>query len=111
MAELFDDICRTLATPMSRSRALKLILGGLAGAALAPFAFGQSCPGRQTFCSGATPSSCCPQNQICCTTGTGGAKNFCCPAAYGNCCGNVCCKGSCSSGVCCGGPSPTAACR
>ena len=46
MAQLFDNICRTLATPMPRSRALKLILGGLAGAALAPFGFGQQqqCP-------------------------------------------------------------------
>ena len=32
MAQLYDEICRTLATPMPRSRALKLIFGGLARA-------------------------------------------------------------------------------
>ena len=32
MSDFFDNLCRTLATPMPRSRALKLIVGGLAGA-------------------------------------------------------------------------------
>jgi len=47
MNQLFDNICRILATPMPRSLALKLIFGGLVGAALAPFAFGDSCTGMR----------------------------------------------------------------
>src|SRR5881296_2866536 len=108
MGELFDNICRTLATPMPRSRALKLIFGGVAGAVLAPFTFGRApaCPSNQTTCG----SVCCPQSQQCCTAAapTGGANNVCCPVSY-VCCGNRCCKDTCNSGHCCGaGASPSA---
>src|SRR5438552_19008281 len=97
MAELFDDLCRTLATPMPRSRALKLILGGRAGAALSPFAFGQGrgrgsgpkqqCPGNKQACG----DTCCPPSQECCLA-PNGAFGVCCPPSYscdsasGRCC-------------------------
>ena len=41
MGKLFDDISRTLATPMSRLTAIRVILGAIAGAILAPFGLGQ----------------------------------------------------------------------
>ena|ERR1051326_2866937 len=107
MGELFDNICRTLATPMPRSRALKLILGGVAGAVLVPFSFGQSCPSGQTVCA----SACCPSSQACCpgAAPTGGAKAVCCPAGY-TCAGNRCCQSK-NPNNCCGGPSPSTPCN
>ena len=115
MAQLFDNICRTLATPMPRSRALKLILGGLAGAVLAPFGFGQQgCP-PERVCTG-TANGCCPENQHCCIGGGRSGSNHCCPTPQ-TCCGigsGLCCKETTcnpSTGVCCGGPSATAPCR
>ena len=127
MAELFDRLCRILATPMPRSRALKLILGGLAGAVLTPFAFGQrGCP-PQRVCAGGAPGDCCPPGQKCCP-----GPNHCCPnnstCCGGNsccssgqtCCGNSCCSSGqtccrnsicCPSGqTCCGTPSPAHCC-
>ena len=92
MAQLFDNICRTLATPMPRSRALKLILGGLAGAVLAPFGFGQQgCP-PERVCTG-TANGCCPANQHCCTGGGRTGQNYCCPNPQ-TCCGDTCCNPS-----------------
>ena len=101
MAELFDRLCRILATPMPRSRALKLILGGLAGAVLTPFAFGQQCPPPRQ-CAGVT-GNCCPPSQKCCP-----GPNHCCPNNSTCCGGNSCCTPSqnCVNGVCQGGPSP-----
>ena len=83
MAELFDNICRTLATPMPRSRALKLILGGLAGAVLAPSAFGDVCSEDSPNRCGKTPSgqfACCSNGQHCCLNNPQGtSKPVCCP--------------------------------
>src|SRR5438093_10098566 len=90
MAQLFDQICRTLATPMPRSRALKLIFGGLAGVALAPLSFGQqgvNPPGREAC--GTIPDGC-PPGQNCCF------DSFCCAHVQG-CCVNT----SHTSAVCC----------
>ena len=90
MDNFFDNLCRTLATPMSRGRALKIIAGGLAGAVLAPFAFGQGQGNRPDpnvgggkkcdanspcYCSGA-PGGCCSAGQTC----YGG--QICCAAGY-----------------------------
>src|SRR5438093_3812676 len=85
MDKFFDDLCRTLATPMSRKRALKLITGGVAGVVLAPFAFGQAkkacssnsdcstkCCCAGTCCS---PGQSCYGNQICCGAGSIGLVN------------------------------------
>src|SRR5439155_3484640 len=111
MAQLFDHICRTLATPMPRSRALKLILGGLAGAVLAPFGFGQTpqCPSNTDTCVGFTQGNikdCCPPGQQCCTDT---ASRYCCPrpqsCCLGHCCqpNTTCNKGT---GACEANPTP-----
>jgi len=87
MAKLYDEICRTFATPMPRSRALKLIFGGLASAVLVPFGFGQlGCP-PERVCSGVSNDDCCPPATKCCTTGN---HPHCCAGAH-QCCGNTCC--------------------
>src|SRR5437016_1590502 len=92
MAKLYDQICRILATSMPRSRALKLILGGIAGAVMAPFGFGQgqTCPTARV-CQGVNGplTNCCPVGQKCCPTS--GTSPFCCPTAF-TCCGNTCCN-------------------
>jgi hypothetical protein len=92
MGKLFDDICRTLATPMPRLRALKLIIAGVAAAILAPlnYVFGQrnSCSPGAIPCTG-VPNNCCPPVTICCTTAE---HPHCCPSGA-TCCGNACCPG------------------
>jgi len=89
MDNFFDNLCRTLATPMPRARALKIIAGGLAGSLLAPFAFGQG--------QGNKPVD--PK-----TPGGGGGKQKCtggcvCSGASGGCCstGQTCWGGL----ICC----------
>ena len=82
MDNFFDNLCRTLATPMSRGRALKIIAGGLAGAVLAPFSFGQKktckpacvCSGAQQGGGCCSPGQTCWGNQICCSAGYVGAS-------------------------------------
>ena|SRR5438034_11179254 len=88
--QLFDNICRILATPMPRSRALKLIFGGLGGAVLAPFAFGDDCPNPDTNpqrCgSSAQGPACCPPGQTCCLPPEQRKSNVrpvCCAASQG----------------------------
>src|SRR2546427_9819238 len=107
MAKLYDEICRTLATPMPRSRALKLIFGGLASAVLAPFGFGQQnnteqCPNDgSTPCTG-VPENCCPPSAPqCCPAAPPSNNAHCCPATQ-TCCGNSCCPldSSCVNGRC-----------
>src|SRR6059036_3907018 len=100
MDRLFDDISRILASPIPRRRAVKLIAGGLAGAALAvfgprravafacgsgTFACGTKCCNSSTQkCCGGT--SCCATSVACC--GTNGDK--CC--AVGDVCVNFKCQ-------------------
>jgi len=115
MAKLYDEICRILATPMPRSRALKLIFGGLAGAVLAPFGFGQqgNCPGNSVFCPGSVNpgglGECCPPNQKCCPVTGGNIQTtmpHCCPGPQ-SCCGDGCCTPShhCEKGACVANPT------
>jgi len=97
MAKLFDHICRILATPMPRSRALKLILGGLLGAVLAPSAFGDVCTPDSPLRCGTTPSgqpACCSTGQHCCLNNPQGlSKPVCCTASQ-NCVNEACEKPS-----------------
>src|SRR5262245_16941793 len=81
MPHLFDRICRILATPMSRGRAIRLIAAALAAVVLAPFGWAQR--GNRENCPG-DPQKSCPPGQKCCF-GT-----FCCPRPH-TCCGNSCC--------------------
>src|SRR5262245_52063370 len=101
MNNIFDDLCRVLAEPMPRKRALKLIAGGLAGAIMAPFAFGQQAPpkpnaGANNNCG---PNNCGNSQTCCCATlTTSGTKvcsnpktagtTWCCPS------GTKCANGS-----------------
>jgi hypothetical protein len=110
MAKLYDEICRILATPMPRSRALKLIFGGLVGAVLAPFGFGQdpSCGQDPTRVCPGLPNGCCPENTQCCLAGDGRTgQNHCCPRPQ-TCCGDTCCTPSqhCDNNVCVANPTP-----
>ena|SRR5881396_3292491 len=98
--QLFDNICRILATPMPRSRALKLIFGGLGGAVLAPFAFGDDCPNPDTNpqrCgSSAQGPACCPPGQTCCLLNPfSNSRPVCCARTQG-----------CDGNGACGKPSP-----
>jgi len=87
MSDFFDNMCRVLATPMSRSKAMKLIVGGIGGAILAPFAFGAPCPADHV-CAGVNKDNCCPGNQVCCGT----TKKVCCPSGFKCCGGATCCQ-------------------
>src|SRR5438067_127086 len=89
MSFLFDDLTRTLASPMPRRRMLKSIGGILSGAFLTSVAV---IPARaQTTCQNCDKNGKCPGNQTCTSIG-----NKCCPK--GNfACGNQCC----SSASCC----------
>ena len=87
MTQLFDNVCRILATPMPRSHALKLIFGVLVGATLSPFAFGDNCSETaQTRC-GTTPSgqpACCSNGEVCCLLNPqSSAKPVCCHPSEG----------------------------
>ena len=97
MSEQFDYLSRFLATPMPRSKALRLMFGALAGAALAPLGLGQEepdkkkppsrCPPNHTDCG---QGFCCPPGKKCCQ---GSNTTFCCPHPH-TCCGNACCQPS-----------------
>jgi len=95
MSERFDYLSRFLATPMPRSKALRLMFGALA-AALAPLGLGQEepdkkkpskCPPNHTDCG---QGFCCPPGKKCCQVGR---TTFCCPHPH-TCCGNSCCPPS-----------------
>ncbi len=94
---LFDEIARTLASPMPRRRALGRILGTLAVAAVPGMLWTSSalaqgkrcrtnaqCPAGQRCCSG---TICCPNDQICCGSGT---NTLCCPPGF--VCDNARCR-------------------
>jgi hypothetical protein len=96
MEDFFDKLCRSLAAPMPRKRALKIIAGGFAGAIFAPFAFGQgngnggqanpNTPGGGGNSKKCSPTTCacgggccstgqtCWGGSICCSPGTVGAQ-------------------------------------
>ncbi len=113
---LFDEIARALASPMSRRRAFRRILGGLAGAALATvaapgraLAAPKSCQtntdcGSGFFCCNAT--ICCSTGQICCGSG---ANSKCCPQG-GTCCGSGASVICCSAGQICSGHGANVTC-
>ncbi len=79
---LLDTISRTLASPIPRRSAVKLIAGGI-GAAAAAFFSGREaraeCKKNEIVCG----QSCCPHGHVCTSPGV------CCPP--GHVCGNLCC--------------------
>jgi len=94
MDELFDDISRILASPVPRRRALKLVVGGLAGAALAVLGFERPAYGACTSGKFACGTKCCDcANEQCCN-GTS-----CCAKGV-DCCGTNCDKCCASDEFC-----------
>ena len=106
MESLFDRVSRILAADMSRSAAIKLIVGGVAGTVLAEFGFGQQgrgqgpCPDPRK-CPGIGEGSCCP-------AGPGHSQSFCC-APSSVCCGTTCCPPAkfCANGNNCRDRTPS----
>jgi hypothetical protein len=91
---LFDEVARTLASPIPRRRACAQILRGLAVAALASLsspgvalADGSKCKHDKDCKHGAC---CC--NKVCCGSGVC-CNNLCCHS------GQVCSKGKCTTPV------------
>ena len=121
MSEQFDYLSRILATPMPRSKALRLMGGALAAAVLAPLGLGQKdkdkddkdkdkddddekkkpskCPAKHVDCGS---GFCCPPGKQCCQASSGRTTTtFCCPKPH-SCCGNSCCPPSkeCRNNTC-----------
>jgi hypothetical protein len=127
MSSLFDDLARTLASPMPRRKTLKLLGQSLLGGFFAPLALaacgtsGCPCTGTgQGTCNtnltcvtcGSGGSACVATGQICCKQGNsnnGGGAAVCSashgasPCCVGNGCGATCGTGGscCASGQCC----------
>ena len=113
---LFDEIARSLASPMSRRKVLGRLIGGLAVAALATISrpnraqAAQTCNtdadcGSGSFCC--NKQTCCSTGQVCCGSG---ANSKCC-ASGSTCCGSGANTICCSSGQECTGHGNTATCR
>ena len=85
MSGRFDEVAKTLVTPMPRRRALGLVAGALGLAALDALR-----PGRAR----ADAIACPPGTPPCGSTGT---TSFCCDPLSGQ----VCCPGASGNGVCC----------
>jgi hypothetical protein len=107
---LFDDVARTLASPIPRRRACAQILRGLGVAALASLGIPQTalaakCDPKkgETQCG---PDKCCKKAEQCCGKTCCGKSDKCCgDKCCGNgreCCNGVCCKGGeeCVGGKC-----------
>ena len=101
--KLFDDIARTLASPIPRRQAFRQILRGLAGAALTSVfgsgtarAVGIKCPPGEMPCG----IKCCQRGEICYNEAIG----LCCTP--GKACGIKCCQSgeicyNAAIGLCC----------
>ncbi len=125
MSSPFDDLARTLATPLPRRRALRL-LGGAVVVAVLPglrarpalaSRTGLQCPPPTTLCSNGKGSevcldvgeTCCiyPEAIVRCKVGTrcgGSINNACVDACSTRCKDGTCCprsKGRCVNGTCC----------
>ena len=104
-SKLFDDIARTLASPIPRRQAFRHILWGIAGAALASVlesgtaradGNGNKCKPSETWWGNVGGKDiCCPQGWICWNLAIG----LCCPRGQSSC-GNLCCP---KGWTCCNG--------
>ncbi len=115
MNELFDDLARIIASPVSRRQAFRLLSRAAGGALLTSLGLGRAlrgwagqaltCPSGSTLCTKGSVTTCCSNNgQKCCTDDVGA---YCCTAGQ-TCCNGKCCKSGavCCSGKCCkAGPS------
>jgi hypothetical protein len=121
----FDGLARTLAKPMPRRKALRMLAAGLVGAAVPGMTTGRAraaaqsppCSGGGTFCGNVNPLGEIGYNVGCCLGAEGETRTVCCPGIPGVV-GSLCCPtgytcgnthaGStenckCSSGVVCDG--------
>ena len=106
----FDDLARGVAGPVSRRRAVGMMLGVLVGAVSIP-AWPRPARGENGCPEGQTPvnNKCCPIARVC---GSAGVHTLtCCPDATPKCCGGPlgqCCpeNGLCCGGKCCSVNSP-----
>lgn len=101
MGSFFDNVARTLATPMPRRKAFRLLGGALLGGLFAPYALAAAC----TTNGNCNTNQCCLAGQcagkssnvqctsICCAPGT------CCFS--GTACGVICGSSCCGAGQCC----------
>lgn len=103
----FDDLARGVARPVSRRRAVGLMLGALVGAVSIPVwprpAWGAGCAAGETLIKG----QCCPNARVC---GSAGLNNrTCCPegskcsGALGRCCAAT--DEICGGALCCSPPA------
>jgi hypothetical protein len=101
MSALFDEMARTLASPMPRRKAFKLLLGGVLGGVFAPYALA-ACNTAGCRCT-ISPNSC--DTGLTCVSCKSG--NTACVPAGKSCCvdaGNSGNAGSsllCNTGQCC----------
>jgi len=107
MSNLFDDVARIVASPISRRQAIRLVSGAvLTGWGL----------GRAAWALGAqTASTTCPSGQTPCGTTCCKTGQTCCEPLAAKCCGpgKVCCPGPTAGKVqcCLGGPTPGNPCQ
>lgn len=83
MDQHFDDVCRLLASDMPRRRALRLILGALAGGGLASLSARRAAAWDVACPPGFGDQGRCPRLEQCCQTVGGG---FCCADPTPVCC-------------------------
>ena len=100
MSTLFDDISRSLASPMPRRKIFGYIARGLFGAValstLGVMPAWAACPNGQFVCKGKL-EACCTNGATCCPNPPNANAHCCTPPNI--CCGAACCKPgfSCSS--------------
>src|SRR4051794_7163415 len=94
-SNLFDDISRIVASPISRRRAFRLIVGGLAGAALGHLGVKRAWAAFTTDCKGV------PNDGTLCGPEVG--------QVTGVCIGGICCPTAraCKNNTSCCGPTQT----
>jgi hypothetical protein len=106
MDVLFDDLARTVASPIPRRRVVKLVAGMLMQGALGGLwprrAYGQFCPTGKQMCTlwpdcvpRCTPTSCCDPGETCCAYE---GASWCCPPRT-TCMPNDARKCSCPPGL------------
>src|SRR5207244_1444543 len=87
MSQLLDELARSLARPMSRRAALRLMGGALVAATA-----GGLRPSRAAASAGCgTGGGSCPRDYTCCIDPTDPGSESCCPPGA-LCCGGACCS-------------------
>jgi len=102
---LFDDVSRIVASTMPRRRALRLLIGVLAGGQLVlqrprrARADDECHEHDHDHTVQCAPHKFCRTGQTCCSDGSG---HFRCCESDEKCCNGKCCDGTCCGNKCCG---------